>query len=72
MISEEVLVEIPRGGGRGRLYLMLHCHHQYLRLVNDSCMGSNASHFSVSEIVRDKVTICASVHRPQLLKGGET
>ena len=43
------------GGGRGReiTYLSLHCHHQ-----NDSCikMGSDESHFSVSLIVRDKVT----------------
>ena len=35
------------------IYLSLHCHHQ-----NDSCikMGSDASHFNVSLIVRDKVT----------------
>ena len=35
------------------MYLSLHCHHQ-----NDSCikMGSDESHFSVSFIVRDKVT----------------
>ena len=42
------------GGGRGRLlYLLLHCHHQ-----NTSCikMGSDESYFSVSLIVRDKVT----------------
>ena len=34
-----------RGGGRGRLYLSLHCHHQ-----NDFCikMGSDESHFNVS------------------------
>ena len=44
-------------GGRGRaretVYLLLHCHHQ-----NDSCIkvGSDESHFSVSLIVRDKVT----------------
>ena len=40
-------------GGRGRLYLSLHCHHQ-----NDSCikMGSDDGHFNVSLIVRDKVT----------------
>ena len=33
------------GGGRGRLYLSLHCHHQ-----NDSCiqMGSDERHFNVS------------------------
>ena len=42
--------EIPWGGGRGRMYLALYCHHQ-----NDSCikMGSDESHFSVSLIVRD-------------------
>ena len=35
------------------IYLSLHCHHQ-----NDSCikMGSDENHFSVSLIVRDKVT----------------
>ena len=35
------------------IYLPLYCHHQ-----NDSCikMGSNDNHFSVSLIVRDKVT----------------
>ena len=43
-------------GERGRLYniyLSLHCHHQ-----KDSCinMGSAESHFSVSLIVRNKVT----------------
>ena len=45
--------EIPGGGGRGRLYLTLHCHHQ-----NDSCikMGSDESQFNVSLIVRDRVT----------------
>ena len=45
------------GGGRGSLYtcryLSLRCH------LNDSCiqMGSHESHFNVSSIVRDKVTI---------------
>ena len=36
------------------MYLSLYCHHQ-----NDSCikMGSDESHFNVSLIVRDKVTI---------------
>ena len=41
-------------GGRGNIiYLSLHCHHQ-----NDSCikMGSDENHFSVSLIVRNKVT----------------
>ena len=39
--------------GRGRLYLSRHCDHQ-----NDCCikMGSDESRFSVSLIVRDKVT----------------
>ena len=42
-----------RWGKREIIYLSLHCHHQ-----NDSCikMGSDESHFSVSLIVRDKVT----------------
>ena len=41
------------GGGRGRLYLSLHSHHQ-----NDPCfkVGSDESHFNVSLIVRIKVT----------------
>ena len=41
------------GGGRGRLYLSLHCHRQ-----NNFCikMGSDESHFNVSLIMRDKVT----------------
>ena len=46
--------EIPGGGGRGRLYLSLDRHHQ-----NDSCIkmaGSDESLFSVSFILRDKVT----------------
>ena len=40
-------------GEREIIYLSLHCHHQ-----NDSCskMGSDESHFTVSLIVRDKVT----------------
>ena len=40
-------------GGKGVLYLSLHCHRQ-----NDSCikMGSEESHFNVSLTVRDKVT----------------
>ena len=50
-VSEKVHVgaEIPGGGGRGRLYLTLLCHHQ-----NHSCvkMGSDESHFNVSLIVR--------------------
>ena len=39
------MTEMPRGGGRGRLCLTPHCHHQ-----NDSCikMGSIESHFNVS------------------------
>ena len=45
--------EIPGCGGRGRLYLTLHCHHQ-----DDSCiqMGSDESHFNVLLTVRGKVT----------------
>ena len=36
--------EIPGGGGRGRLYLLLHCHHP-----NESCskMGNDESHFNI-------------------------
>ena len=42
------------GGEREVIYLLLHCHNQ-----NDSCikMGSDESHFNVSLIVRDSVTI---------------
>ena len=51
---------IWRGGGeRLYTYLSLRCHHQ-----NDSCIkiGSDESHFSVSLIVRDKVTRqCAQI-----------
>ena len=47
------------GGGveRGLKYLSLHCHHQ-----KDSCikMGSDESHFNVSFIVSDKVTMTVS------------
>ena len=41
------------GGGGDYIYLWLHCQHQ-----NDFCikMGSDESHFTVSLIVRDKVT----------------
>ena len=41
------------GAKREIIYLLLHCHHQ-----NDFCtkMGSGESHFSVSVIVREKVT----------------
>ena len=51
--------EIPGGGGRGRLYLTLHCHHQ-----NDSCikMGSDESHFNVLLAVRSKVTKTVSTN----------
>ena len=51
-----------RWGKREVIYLSLHCHHQ-----NDSCikMGSDESHFNVSLIVRDKVTIKTSVYKPQ-------
>ena len=43
-----------QGGDEGEfIYISLYCHHQ-----NDSCikMGSDESHFSISLIVRDKVT----------------
>ena len=45
--------EIPGDGERGRLYLMLHCHHH-----KDFCnkMGSDESHFNVWLIVRGNVT----------------
>ena len=41
------------GGGREIIYLSLNCHHQ-----NDSCIkvGSDENHFTVSLILRDKVT----------------
>ena len=41
-------------GKREIIYLSLHCHHQH-----DSCfkMGSDESHFDVSLIARDKVTV---------------
>ena len=58
------------GEGRGKnIYLSLHCHH-----LSDSCikMGSDDSHFNVSLIVRDKVTVQDSVHRPQVLKRMES
>ena len=47
------------GGGRGIIYLSLHCHPQ-----NDSCIkiGSDESHFNVSLIVRDKVTKLSTNH----------
>ena len=47
-------MEVGGGEGGGEItYLSVHCHHQ-----NDSGikMGSDESHFSVSLIVRDKVT----------------
>ena len=47
VVSKEVLTgtEIPGGGGRGRLYLSLHCHHQ-----NDSCikMGDCTYRYTVT------------------------
>ena len=44
---------VEEGGGGEIIYLSLHSHHQ-----NDSCIkvGSDESHFTVSSIVRDKVT----------------
>ena len=56
------MTEIPGGGGRRRLYLTLHCHHQ-----NDSSvkMGSDESHFCVSLlIVRDSCTESVSCTDP--------
>ena len=55
-------------GGKGDLYLSLHCHHQ-----NDACikMGSDESHFDVSLIERDKVTRQCP-HRQQFLKRKES
>ena len=46
-------MEVGGGGKMEMIYPLLHCHHR-----NDSCieMGSGESHFSVSVIVRDKVT----------------
>ena len=46
-------IRLIRDGGRELIHLSLHCYHQ-----NDSCIktGSDESHFSVSMIVRDKVT----------------
>ena len=46
-----------RWGERDIIYLSLHCHHQ-----KDSCikMGADESHFNVSSIVRDKVTMTVS------------
>ena len=51
--------KIQGGGGRGRLYLTLHCHHQ-----SDSCikMGSDENHFSVLLAVRSKVTKTVSTN----------
>ena len=45
------------GGGGEIIHLSLHCHHH-----NDSRiqMGSDESHFNVSLIVRDTVTMIVS------------
>ena len=40
-------------GGRGIIYLSLHCQHQNDFRIK---MGSDESHFNVSLIVRDRVT----------------
>ena len=60
-LSPKVLTvtEIPGRGGREKLYISLHSHHQ-----NDSCikMGSDESLFNVSLIVRDKVTKTVSIN----------
>ena len=52
-MTAALIPELPADWGRGRLYLTLHYHHQ-----NDSCnkMDGGEGHFSVSLIVRDKVT----------------
>ena len=51
---EEVLVrtEIPGGGGKGRQYLTLHCHHH-----SDFCfkMGSDERRFNDSLTLREPV-----------------
>ena len=54
-----------RCGKREILYLLLHCHHQ-----NDSCikMGSDESHFNVSLIVRDKVTLFEEKGQPKRIQ----
>ena len=51
--------KIPGGGGRGRLYLTLHCHH-----LKDSCikMGSDESHFNVSFIMRNSHRVVSTDH----------
>ena len=43
VVSEEVLAgtEIPGGGGRGRLYLTLHCHHQNDSALRWAATGAN-------------------------------
>ena len=47
---------VRRWGKREMLYLSQHCHHQNNFCITE--MGSNdESHFNVSLIVRDKVTI---------------
>ena len=57
-VSREILAEteIPRGCRKGRLYLILHCHHQkkilHYKMGEDECRFQN----NVSLIVRDKVT----------------
>ena len=60
----QLLSSVCRCGKREIMYPSLHFHHQ-----NDSCiqMGSDESHFNVSLIAMDKVTV-NSVHGPQLLK----
>ena len=61
VVSEEVLAgpAVPGGGGGGRQYLTLHCHHQ-----NDSCikMGCDESHFKDYLIVRGKATKTMSLN----------
>ena len=46
-------MERGRGWKKEIIYLSLHCHHQNVFCIK---MGSDASHFNVELIVRDKVT----------------
>ena len=51
-----------RWGERENIFLSLHCHHQ-----NDFCikMGSDESHFNVSEGSDGRTKSQDNVHRPQ-------
>ena len=56
------------GGEREIIYLLLRCHHQ-----NDFCIkiGSDKSHFNISQTVRDKVTIRCPQKRKESRSGFE-